>query len=179
VPLERPHPTWCQSASLHVACYLSPQVLVSVTGLELSYTQAPDELKSWVMALYLASISIGNAITAAVNAAITRPDGSARLSDVAYMQLFTSLMLVAAVLFVPVVISGDVEDAAAIAAARAASEQPVGASATRNGSLAGLLRATGGGGSSTVVSDVESIESSAAIEIGSPDSATNQFQAFR
>lgn len=150
-----------------------------MTGLEFSYTQAPDELKSWVMALYLASISVGNAITAAVNAAITRPDGSARLSDVEYMQFFTSLMLIAALLFLPVIFYYDDEAAATAASSRCcAAEQPVEASNARNGSCAGLLRGMGAGGSSAGVSDVESTASSAAVELGSPDSAAKHFRAF-
>lgn len=75
------------------------EVLVSVTALEFSYSQAPEEMKSWVMAMYLGSISVGNAVTAAVNAAIVRADGSSRLSNIQYMQLFTTFMLISAVLF--------------------------------------------------------------------------------
>lgn len=51
------------------------------------------------MAMYLGSISVGNAVTAAVNAAIVRADGSSRLSNIQYMQLFTTFMLISAVLF--------------------------------------------------------------------------------
>ena len=39
------------------------EVLVSVTALEFSYTQAPRKMKSVVMALYLLSTSMGNLLT--------------------------------------------------------------------------------------------------------------------
>lgn len=80
----------------------SAEVLVSVTGLEFSYTQAPRRMKSAVMALYLCATSAGNAITFLINAATLRPDGSSTLTDVAYYRLFVLMMLAAAVAFVPV-----------------------------------------------------------------------------
>ena len=57
-------------------------------------------MKSWVMALYMASISAGNAFTAATSAVI----GAARLdvSGASYYAFFTCVMLVAALLFLPV-----------------------------------------------------------------------------
>lgn len=44
------------------------EVLVSITCLELSYTQAPNVSKSIVMALYLLSIAAGNLLTSGINA---------------------------------------------------------------------------------------------------------------
>ena len=49
------------------------EVLVSITALEFSYKQAPLRMKSFVMALFLLSISFGNAITAIVNSAMVVP----------------------------------------------------------------------------------------------------------
>ena len=43
------------------------EVLVSITALEFSYKQAPLSMKSFIMALFLLSISVGNLMTAAVN----------------------------------------------------------------------------------------------------------------
>ena len=48
------------------------EVLVSITSLEFSYKQAPLRLKSFVMALYLWCISLGNLGTAVVNEAMVR-----------------------------------------------------------------------------------------------------------
>ncbi|HEX7382427.1 MAG TPA: MFS transporter [Nevskiaceae bacterium] len=51
----------------------SSEVLVSITALEFSYTQAPLRLKSFIMALFLLSTSLGNLFTAGVNAFMVRP----------------------------------------------------------------------------------------------------------
>ena len=78
------------------------EVLVSITCLEFSYTQAPPNLKSLVMAAFLMSVSIGNLFTAGVNYFIQRPDGSTALEGSAYYLFFAGLMLATAILFVPV-----------------------------------------------------------------------------
>ncbi len=49
------------------------EVLVSITALEFSYKQAPLKMKSFIMALFLLSNSIGNFITAGVNHGMVRP----------------------------------------------------------------------------------------------------------
>jgi POT family proton-dependent oligopeptide transporter len=49
------------------------EVLVSITALEFSYKQAPLRMKSFIMALFLFSTSVGNMMTAAVNGAMVRP----------------------------------------------------------------------------------------------------------
>ncbi|MFM7785720.1 MAG: hypothetical protein ACKPE6_13945, partial [Gammaproteobacteria bacterium] len=49
------------------------EVMVSITALEFSYRQAPLRIKSFVMALYLLSISAGNLLTAVVADAVMRP----------------------------------------------------------------------------------------------------------
>jgi proton-dependent oligopeptide transporter, POT family len=49
------------------------EVLVSITGLEFSYKQAPLRMKSSVMALYLVAVAIGNLMTGVVNYAMVKP----------------------------------------------------------------------------------------------------------
>jgi proton-dependent oligopeptide transporter, POT family len=49
------------------------EVLVSITGLEYSYKQAPLSMKSFIMALFYLAISVGNLFTAAVNHYMVRP----------------------------------------------------------------------------------------------------------
>ncbi len=75
------------------------EVMVSITCLEFSYTQAPQAMKSFVMAFFMLSISVGNLFTSAVNFFIQNPDGSSRLAGADYFLFFTVLMLVTAVLF--------------------------------------------------------------------------------
>lgn len=55
------------------------EVLVSITGLEYSYKQAPPSMKSFIMALFLLSVSAGNLFTAAVNHYMVRPLHAAKL----------------------------------------------------------------------------------------------------
>src|SRR5690606_13010745 len=43
------------------------EVMVSITGLEFSYTQAPNSMKSFIMGLWLLSVSLGNLIAGLVN----------------------------------------------------------------------------------------------------------------
>ncbi len=43
------------------------EVMVSITGLEFSYAQAPKTMKSVIMAVWLLSVSLGNYVTATVN----------------------------------------------------------------------------------------------------------------
>ncbi|MFT4570410.1 MAG: POT family proton-dependent oligopeptide transporter [Hyphomicrobiaceae bacterium] len=75
------------------------EVLVSITCLEFSYTQAPRSLKSVVMSLYFLSVTAGNLLTSGVNFFIERPDGSLRLEGAAYYLLFAGFMTVAAIAF--------------------------------------------------------------------------------
>ena len=77
----------------------SAEVMVSITCLEFSYTQAPKTMKSFVMAFFMLSISLGNLFTSAVNFFIREPDGSSKLEGAEYFLFFTSLMLVTAILF--------------------------------------------------------------------------------
>ena len=79
------------------------EILVSITFLEFSYTQAPNKLKSLVMSLYLLSVSLGNALTALVNVFIQNADGSSKLPGASYYWFFTGLMLVAAIGFLAIV----------------------------------------------------------------------------
>jgi len=77
----------------------SGEVMVSITCLELSYTQAPRAMKSFVMAFFMLSIALGNLFTSLVNFVIQLPDGSSRLEGVAYFGFFAGLMLAAAIVF--------------------------------------------------------------------------------
>lgn len=72
------------------------EVMVSVTALEFAYTQAPNQLKSFVMSFYLLSVSAGNFIAAFVNKFIQNPDGSPKINETTYFLFFVILALLAA-----------------------------------------------------------------------------------
>ena len=75
------------------------EAMVSITGLELSYTQAPNKMKSAVMAAWLFTVSMGNLFTAGVNFVILNPDGTTKMSDFTYYLFFAGLMLAATGMF--------------------------------------------------------------------------------
>ena len=92
-------------ANVHVLWQVIPylilttgEVMVSITGLEFGYSQAPKRMKSVIMSLYLLSISAGNLVTAAVNFAISRLN--LRLEGANYYLFFTALAMLASVVFV-------------------------------------------------------------------------------
>ena len=76
------------------------EIMVSITSLEFSYTQAPKKMKSLVMGLYFGSVVLGNLFTAIVNVVTEKPGGG--LEGASYYVFFAGVMLVTAVLFVPV-----------------------------------------------------------------------------
>ncbi len=92
-----PHISWQLLAYLILT---AAEVMVSITCLEFSYTQAPKTMKSFVMALFFMSIALGNLFTSAVNFFIVNEDGSSKLSITEYFWFFTGLMLITAILFI-------------------------------------------------------------------------------
>jgi len=86
------------------------EVMVSITCLEFSYTQAPKKMKSFIMAVFLLSISLGNAFTALVNEFIQNSDGTSKLAGPSYFWFFVIVMAVTAVLFIPVAARYKVKD---------------------------------------------------------------------
>ena len=76
------------------------EIMVSITCLEFSYTQAPKKMKSFIMSVFLLSISMGNTFTALVNKFIQNPDGSSKLAGASYFWFFTITMLVTAIGFI-------------------------------------------------------------------------------
>ena len=78
----------------------SAEVMVSITCLEFSYTQAPKKMKSFIMAVFLLAINVGDLFTAAVNYFIQNEDGTSKLAGPSYFWFFTGLMMVASVIFI-------------------------------------------------------------------------------
>jgi proton-dependent oligopeptide transporter, POT family len=68
------------------------EVLVSVTGLEFSYTQAPRAMRSTIMSIWFLTVFLGNLLTALVTKLV-------RLEGAAYFWFFAAFMLVAAIAF--------------------------------------------------------------------------------
>lgn len=86
-----------------VAAYVvltAAEVLVSITCLEYSYTQAPPAMKSIIMSLYLLSVSAGNLLASGVNLFIQKADGTSLLPGAQYYWFFTGLIGAASLGFV-------------------------------------------------------------------------------
>ncbi len=86
---------------LAYAILTSGEIFVSITCLEISYTQAPKKLKSITVSIFLLSIAIGNIYTSLINFYNEREDGSVILTGYNYFLLFTIMMLVVTFLFIP------------------------------------------------------------------------------
>jgi POT family proton-dependent oligopeptide transporter len=93
----QPPTIWWQI--LAFAILTMAEVMVSITCLEFSYTQAPKTMKSLIMGLFLLSMALGNFFTASVNFFIQNPDGTSKLTGASYYWFFTALMLATSVLF--------------------------------------------------------------------------------
>ncbi|HET8931935.1 MAG TPA: POT family MFS transporter [Polyangiales bacterium] len=93
-------------ANMHIGWQLAAYVLMTFaevliygTGLEFFYSQAPNRLKSFVMAIFLLSLSIGNGIAALVNLFIQDEHGHSRITGATYYLTFAGCMLLTSVLF--------------------------------------------------------------------------------
>ncbi len=93
------------------------EMMVSITGLEFSYTQAPNSMKSFIMGLWLLSVSLGNLFAALVNNAIDPVTKyisfwglSFSLEGSKYFWFFAIIMFFTAVLFIFAAIRYKVEN---------------------------------------------------------------------
>lgn len=75
------------------------EVLIYQTGLEYAYTQAPQSMKSTIMAFFLLSLSIGNLILSFVNGSIADGGIFSGLSGANYYLFFIIVMVVATLVY--------------------------------------------------------------------------------
>ena len=96
---QTPHMGWQIFAC---ALLTSAEVMVSITGLEFAYTQAPRQMKSFILSLFLLTVALGNALVAEVTALTTDANGQSKFSLTQELWFWAALILVAAAIFVPV-----------------------------------------------------------------------------
>jgi POT family proton-dependent oligopeptide transporter len=94
---KQPPTVWWQILAFVIVTIA--EIMISITCLEFSYTQAPNKMKSLIMGLFLLSYAVGNLFTAAVNWLIQNEDGSRKLPGASYYWFFTVLMFVTTLLF--------------------------------------------------------------------------------
>ena len=94
-----PHISW---QLLAYVVMTAAEVMVSITALEFSYTQAPKTMKSFIMGLYLLSVALGNKFTVLVNEFIQsqKEQGNTILDGANYYWFFAGAMLLTAVIYV-------------------------------------------------------------------------------
>jgi proton-dependent oligopeptide transporter, POT family len=94
-----PHMNWQVFAYIIMT---AAEVLVSITALEFSYTQAPKNMKSFIMGLFLLSVTLGNVFVGQVNdwIATQKQQGTYTFSKAEEFWFFTACMAAAAVAFV-------------------------------------------------------------------------------
>lgn len=71
------------------------EVMISITGLEFSYTQAPNSMKSLVLGYWFVAVAFGNLFTALVNLL-----GAEALTGAAYYLFFSGMIALTALAFV-------------------------------------------------------------------------------
>jgi len=93
-----PHIVWQVLAYVLIT---AAEIMVSITALEFSYTQAPRKMKSLVMGVFMLSITLGNLFTSWVNGFIAsqKAAGYTYLEGAKYFWFFTAVMLATAVLY--------------------------------------------------------------------------------
>lgn len=96
---ETPSVAWQLLAYLVIT---TSEVLISITALEFSYTQAPLKMKSFVTGVYWGSVYLGNEIVVKVNEYIQsqQESGAEVLEGAAYFRLFTWAMIVTTVIYI-------------------------------------------------------------------------------
>ncbi len=96
---ETPHLLW---QILAYVVMTAAEVMVSITALEFSYTQAPKKMKSLIMGVFFLSITLGNVFTSGVNWLIKsqKEKGYEILVGADYFWFFTWVMVGTAVVYV-------------------------------------------------------------------------------
>jgi proton-dependent oligopeptide transporter, POT family len=75
------------------------EILISITGLEYGYTQAPKTMKSTLSAFWLLTVSAGDYFDAYVNSNIAKNGFFSRFTGASYFHLFMIILSVVAILF--------------------------------------------------------------------------------
>ena len=95
------HPSvWWQM--LAYAIITLGEAMVSITGLEFSYTQSPNSMKSVVMALWLFAVATGNVLIAKFHGWNSLPGGATKITDLQFFRYCIWTMFAAACVFVVV-----------------------------------------------------------------------------
>jgi proton-dependent oligopeptide transporter, POT family len=76
------------------------EVLISITGLEFAYTQAPKSMKGTIMAFYMLTVSAGNYLVSLINKSISVGGFFAQFKGADYYLLFLGIISITTVMFI-------------------------------------------------------------------------------
>jgi POT family proton-dependent oligopeptide transporter len=93
---EKPNIAWQLLAYLILTV---GEILVSITGLEYSFSQAPKSMKSTIMAIFFFTVFLGNILVVYINKNIQSGGFFSHYSGADYFWLFAGIMAVNTVLF--------------------------------------------------------------------------------
>lgn len=96
---ERPNISW---QILAFVVLTAGEVLISITGLEYAYTQAPPSMKSTIMACWLITVTMGNLLVAVIQTNISNGGFFAQFHGADFFWLFTGICAVTALLFMAI-----------------------------------------------------------------------------
>jgi POT family proton-dependent oligopeptide transporter len=75
------------------------EVMVSVTGLEFAYTQAPKSMKSTIMAFWFLTVSAGNYAVSLINKNISSGGFFAQFTGADYYWMFTGIITITTIIY--------------------------------------------------------------------------------
>jgi len=87
------------------------EILVSITGLEYAFSQAPKSMKSTLMAVFFFTVFLGNILVSFINSNIQSGGFFSHYKGASYFWLFTGIMLANAVLYYIAVAVFNIKDA--------------------------------------------------------------------
>ena len=96
---ERPNISW---QILAFVVLTAGEVLISITGLEYAYTQAPPSMKSTIMACWLLTVTLGNVLVSVIQNNIKDGGFFAQFHGADFFWLFVGICAVTAVAFMVV-----------------------------------------------------------------------------
>ena len=104
---EKPNIAWQLLAYLILTV---GEILVSITGLEYSFSQAPKSMKSTIMAIFFFTVFLGNILVVYINKNIQAGGFFSHYSGADYFWLFAGIMAVNTALFYLAVWAFDIKD---------------------------------------------------------------------
>lgn len=85
---------------LAYAILTAGEVLISITGLEFAYTQAPKTMKGTIMAFYMLTVSLGNYLVSLINKSMATGGFFAQFHGAAYYWLFVGIVTATTIIFI-------------------------------------------------------------------------------